>query len=163
MRKNVFLAAGFVVASTASLSTFAHETAAPRDVELARLLTDHRSQFDRLRVVSANAARAKGYFRSSADLSALSASAAAQYRRDLKVVGRELEIYADGTGDVRFILYVRGTSAIGPTTTKGVEYFPANSRVAGSVVNDTDNAKGIGVTYLKKISARWYVFKEIQD
>ena len=131
----------------------------PTDAELLESFAKHRGDFDRLRSM-VNEDKAHGAIFSDDSLpESLASERKQQYHLLFAAIRPGLTVTADHDGIVRFIFAIRGTSAIGPSSLKGIEFVPSAARSGGTVVQNLDDADQLAEgIYLRSIEPAWYLF-----
>lgn len=131
----------------------------PPDRTLIAVFHAHRSTFERLRQMAVEDMQIQAIFSESALSDNLSEAKRQEYKSRLAEIDSHVTLTVDFDGTVRFIFQVRGDSAVGPGSLKGVEFLPKTARPGGPLRRDLDLADkwGDGI-FLRPLAGRWFIF-----
>lgn len=134
----------------------------PSDEKLISLFNQHHEAFEKLRRMAQEDAKHGCYFNSYGCLEgkAISQARTHEYKELLGEIGHGIEMNVDPYGplDARFIFTSSGLLAIGPESSKGIEFLSDN-RGDGPIVKSLDKLDDLpDGDYYRPITKHWFIF-----
>jgi hypothetical protein len=158
------LVMAFTICVFAALSAAGCAEVFPTDQILLDSFKTHRVEYERLRDMVIEDKRIQLVFTANNLSSTLSEERREVYRSLLSSIGPHLMVGVDYNGIVRFVFVMHGSSAIGPSSAKGIEYVPAGARAGALVVQNLNDPEGYGEgVYLRPIKSGWFVLFQKTD
>jgi hypothetical protein len=148
----------------AVLSNVVYAEAFPSDEILLNSFRTHTVAYERLREMVTEDMHTQPIFTESDLSSTLPKARREEYRSLLSSITPDLMVGVDYNGIVRFIFVIHGSSAIGPSSVKGIEYVPVGARAGASIVQNLNNPDRYGEgVYLRPIKSGWFVLFQNTD
>jgi hypothetical protein len=158
------LVMAFAICVLVALSNAGCAEVFPSDQILLNSFRTHRVEYERLRDMVIEDMHTQPIFTVSNLSSTLPKARREVYRSLLSSISPDLMLGVDYNGIVRFVFVVHGSSAIGPSSAKGIEYVPAGARAGASIVQNLNNPERYGEgVYLRPIRSGWFVLFQKTD